>query len=58
MCARREVYPINSAIRQIVFHIWNDLPEDVVLADSLNQYNLKNKLEYFWKQSIQILNDL
>ena len=41
-----------TAIRQNRFshrvvNIWNDLPVDVVLADSLNQF--ENKLEFFWK---------
>ena len=41
-----------TAIRQNCFshrvvNSWNKLPEDVVLADSFNQF--KNKLECFWK---------
>ena len=41
----------NSFSHRVV-NSWNDLPEEVVLADSLNQFN--NRLEFFWKQRFQI----
>ena len=42
-----------TAIRQNSFshrvvNSWNESPEDV-LAESLNQFKIKIKLEYFWK---------
>ena len=36
---------IQNSFSHRVVNSWNDLPEDVVLADSLNQF--KNKLECF-----------
>ena len=36
----------NSFSHRVV-NSWNDIPEEVVLADSLNQF--KNRLEFFWK---------
>ena len=36
----------NSFSHRVV-NSWNDLQEEVVLADSLNQF--KNRLEFFWK---------
>ena len=36
----------NSFSHRVV-NSWNDLPEEVVLADSLNKF--KDRLEFFWK---------
>ena len=40
----------NSFSHRVV-NSWNDLPEEVVLADSLNQFKNRQRLEFFFKHT-------